>query len=305
MKIKDMWVDRYRPSTMDDICLDDSIKKRIVAWGDKIPHLLLIGPVGVGKTSIAKIIVNDVLKCDYLYINASDENGVETMRNKVAGFIQTKSMDGNLKVVLLDEADGISLDAQNLLRNMMESYSDTARFILTGNYKHKIGVPLQSRCQLLELKFSQRDFIKRIIQILTLENINYGKDFNSIVDICKSYYPDFRSTINHLQLSWIDGEFDFTRVCDTNILVEYIWNNITRKQSLQTRKYLIENESLFQSDWSRLLKDLLNYIYDLDIDDGLKRLAIITIADHLEMSTRVLDKEINLFACLLKIEEEV
>lgn len=302
-EINSLWVEKYRPSSLDEICLRDDIKKRIIAWGTEIPHLLLVGPVGIGKTSIAKILVTDVLKCDYLYINASDENGIDTIRTKVTGFIQTKSLDGQLKVVLLDESDGLSFEAQNSLRNLMESYSNNARFILTGNYKHKIGIPLQSRCQLLELEFSKKDLIKRVLQILKLENISYNKDeLSAIAKICNNFYPDFRSVINTLQLSWVDGVWNFAKTFNTNELMEYIWNNIQSTKSLQTRKYLIENENKFQADYSRLLKDLLNYVYVLDIDDDYKRFVILTIADHLEKSTRVLDKEINLFACLLTIE---
>lgn len=303
MKITDLWVEKYRPQTLDDICLKEDIKERILAWGDKIPHILLVGNVGIGKTSIAKILVTDILKCDYLYINASDENGVETVRNKITGFVQTKSLDGNLKVVVLDEADQFSFEAQSILRNMMETYAGTARFILTGNYKYKIGVPLQSRCQSVELEFSMKDFIKRIFTILKSENITPDKNTASkIVEYCKRYYPDFRSVINFLQLSWVNGEFKFIESVNTSEFIEQIWNNIQFKKSLQTRKFLIENETKFQSDWNRLLKDLLNYVYELDLDETYKRMVILTIADHLEKSTRVLDKEINFLSCILSIE---
>lgn len=302
-KLNSLWVERYRPKTLDEMCLREDIKNRILSWGNEIPHLLLVGPVGIGKTTISKIIVTDILKCDYLYINASDENGIDTIRTKVTGFIQTKSLDGNIKVVLLDESDGLSFEAQNSLRNLMETYSETARFILTGNYKHKIGLPLQSRCQLLELDFSKRDLIKRILQILKLEIIHYDNDeLKEIVKICNAFYPDFRSVINTIQLSLVNGQWNFSKSFNTNELVKYIWENIENNRSLQTRKYLIENESKFQGDYSRILKDLLNYVYELNIDDDYKRFVILTIADHLEKSTRVLDKEINLFACLLTIE---
>jgi len=153
MNFSNLWIEKYRPKTLDDIILSDDTRNFILSCKDKkeIPNLLFSGIQGIGKTSLAKIIVNDILACQYLYINASDENGIDTIRNKVVGFSKTKSLDGNLKVIILDEVDGISLEAQKALRNTMEEYSFNTRFILTGNYKHKIINALISRCQELNL----------------------------------------------------------------------------------------------------------------------------------------------------------
>ena len=305
MTINDLWCEKYRPKTLDEMCLDKPIRDRIEAWGTKIPHLLLLGHAGIGKTTLARIFIQEILKCDYLYINASDENGVETMRTKVSGFVQTKSFDGNIKVVVLDEADSISLAGQDILRNMMESYADTARFILTGNYKHKISTPIKSRCQSIELKYSLRDAVGRCISIAKTEGCIFEKeDPKKISELVRRFFPDLRLCINELQKCCIGGHLIFSESINNEELVNSIWKNITTSKTLELRKYLIQNEQLFNSDWDTLMKSILDTLYDLDIEDFLKKRMIIIIADHLEKSTRVIDKEINFTSCVLSLEVE-
>ena len=173
MNFNNLWVEKYRPKSLSDIVLVEETRSIANSFKDKkeIPNLLLIGIQGIGKTSLAKIIVNDILGCQYLYINASDENGIDTIRNKVVSFSKTKSFDGGIKVIILDEVDGISLEAQKALRNTMEEYSSNTRFILTGNYKHKIIQALQSRCQELNLIPPLEGIAKRVLTILRSENI--------------------------------------------------------------------------------------------------------------------------------------
>ena len=132
-----LWVEKYRPKTIDEMVLSGENRAYFNTLKDEVPNLLFVGTPGIGKTTIAKIIVQDILKCQYLYINASDENGIDTIRSKVCGFSQTKSLDGSIKIVILDEADGITIDGQRALRNTMEEYSSFTRFILTANYKHR------------------------------------------------------------------------------------------------------------------------------------------------------------------------
>ena len=133
--IKGLWVERYRPKTLEDIILPARTREIISGFGDEIPNLLFANTPGTGKSSLAKIIVNDILKCNYLYINASDESGIDTIRHKVSTFAQTKSFDGKIKMVVLDECDFLSISAQAALRNTMESYSQYTRFILTGIHR--------------------------------------------------------------------------------------------------------------------------------------------------------------------------
>jgi DNA polymerase III delta prime subunit len=301
---KNLWIEKYRPKTLEDLCISDDIKGLIVGWGDDIPHLLLIGHAGVGKTTLSRILVEDLLKCDFLYINASDENGIDTIRNKVTGFVQTKSLDGNLKVVILDEADGLTIDGQKCLRNLMESYANTARFILTGNHRHKISTALQSRCQSLDLRPDLRSAVGRCLHILDKEGIKINKEqAQQVVDLVKQNFPDLRKCIGELSKNCVGGVFKLVKKESTDELLNLIWKNLKSKKGLDTRKYLIENDALFNSDWDQLLTNLLNYVYVQRIEDANKKAMVITIADYLDKTTRVADKEINFFACILSLED--
>lgn len=302
-EFKSLWVERYRPSKLSDLCISEDIKKKILDWGNEIPHLLLIGNAGTGKTTLARILVQSILECDYLYINASDENGIDTIRTKVTGFVQTKSLDGNIKVVILDEADGLTPDGQNCLRNLMESYANTARFILTGNYRHKIRSALQSRCQRLDIIPSIKSALTRCLEILHLEGIELDTDKKrQVVKLVKRHFPDIRMCIGELSKHCIGGELNIVDNTDNSELCSFLYDQISNKKCLIARKKLIEESDTFNSDWDQLFIDLLNHVYSLSIDDTLKKGMIMVIAEHLEKSTRVIDKEINFFACLLNLE---
>jgi len=171
---QNLWVERYRPHTLDELVCTSFTKESLLSFKDKeeIPNLLFTGAAGIGKTSVAKIIVNDILNCQYLYINASDENGIDTIRHKVINFAQTMSIDGKIKVIILDECDGLSIDAQRALRNTMEEFAGITRFILTANYKYKIIPALQSRCQSFDLTPPVDLAVKRCASILKKEGIS-------------------------------------------------------------------------------------------------------------------------------------
>ncbi len=301
---EDLLTEKYRPQTLDDLIIDDGVKNIIRNFGKDIPNLLITGIQGTGKTSLARIIANDILKCDYLYINASDESGVDTIREKVIGFAQTKSFDGGMKIIILDESDGISKMAQGILRNVMESYSSTTRFILTGNYKHRIIPALQSRCQSLTLHTSLKDVTRRCLEILKKECIEIPNDQKKpLVALIKSHYPDIRKCINELEKYSKSGVLSIETKKDTNQVMDLIYTNLKSGDTLKTRKFLIENEELFDSDHESLLKDLLNYFYDLSIDDTTKKQAILIIAESLFKMMSVTDREICAIAGLLQLEE--
>jgi DNA polymerase III delta prime subunit len=303
-EINNLWVEKYRPKTLNDLMVSDWVSDTIKNFGADMPNLLLTGSAGLGKTSLAKIIVDDILKCDHLYINASDENGVDTIREKVMGFTQTMSFNGKLKVVILDEADYLGKAAQAILRNVMETYSSTTRFILTGNYKYKIIPALQSRCQNIILRTSLKDVVRRCADILKNENIQLPKGQTSnFLSLIKSHFPDIRKCINELQKYSSSGVFEMISKDNNNALMELIHHNIVNGKTLTVRKYLIENDELFDSDYESLLKDFLNYLYDLEMDDIIKKQAIIIIADSLFEMMSVSDREICCIACLLKLEE--
>lgn len=299
-----IWVEKYRPQTLDELVIDDNIKNIIKNFGKDIPHLLLTGSPGLGKTTLAKIIAKDILDCDFLYINASDESGVDTIREKVIGFAQTMSFDGGLKIVILDEGDSLSTQAQSILRNVMESYASTTRFILTGNYKHKIIPALQSRCQSLSLHTPLKEVTRRCLEILKKENIQIPENQKrSLIELIRSHYPDIRKCINELEKYSKSGVLSIETKKDTNQVMDLIYTNLKTKNTLKTRKFLIENEELFDSDHESLLKDLLNYFYDLQIDDIVKKQAILIIADSLFKMMSVTDREICCIACLLQLED--
>lgn len=160
-----LWVEKYRPSNLQEMVLDDKTRISFEEYKSTqmIPNLLFIGNAGIGKTSLAKVIAKDVIKdSQYLYINASDENGIDTIRVAVTNFAKTRSLTGALKIVILDEVDGLTMDAQRALRNTMEEYSSNTRFILTANYKHRVIQPLQSRSQSFDLTPPIKSCVSRV-----------------------------------------------------------------------------------------------------------------------------------------------
>lgn len=297
-----IWVEKYRPVKLDDLILDDKSLRIVSQFKDEIPNLLFVGSPGTGKTTLARIIVNDILGCNYLYINASDESGIDTIRHNITNFAQTKSFDGGVKVVVLDEADGLTSQAQAALRNTMETYAKYCRFILTANYKHKIIPALQSRCQSLDLKPVVEQAAKRCFNILKQENVKVSDEQKKkFVVLVKRLFPDLRKTINEIQKSVIDGELCIDSNGSDSELLNSVFEGI-KKDSLKVRKYLIENEDRFQGDYDTLLANLLDYIYSQPIDEFKKKQMITIIADHLYKTAFIVDKEINCFACLVTLE---
>ena len=300
-----IWVEKYRPHKLDDLILDDKSLRVVKQFEDEIPNLLFVGSPGTGKTTLARIIVNDILGCNFLYINASDESGIDVIRHNITNFAQTKSFDGGIKVVILDEADGLTPQAQAALRNTMETYAKYCRFVLTANYKHKIIPALQSRCQSLDIKPVVDQAAKRCFNILRLENIKVSEDQKKkFVILVKKHFPDLRKTINEIQKSIVDGELCIDSNASDNELLAKVMQGV-RTNSLGLRKYLIENEDRFQGDYDTLLANFLDFLYEQDLPDMKKKEMIVIIADHLYKSAFVVDKEINAFACLVSLEKAI
>jgi len=299
-----IWVEKYRPAKLDDIILDERTLNIVKEFKNEIPNLLFVGNPGTGKTTLARVIVNDILGCNYLYINASDESGIDTIRHNITNFAQTKSFDGGVKVVILDEADGLTPQAQAALRNTMETFAKYCRFILTANYKHKIIPALQSRCQALDIKPVLELAVKRCYYILKNEKVKISEEQKKkFVQLVKRFFPDLRKAINELQKNVIDSELCIASINSDNELLETVYKKIVGKKSLEARKYLIENEDRFQGDYDTLLANFLNYIYNTNLQDDQKKAFIANIADHLYKSAFVVDKEINAFACLVNLEK--
>lgn len=302
MKLNDIWCEKYRPKTLDDIVLSDAARAQLEAIkaSKTIAHILLQGPPGIGKTSIAKIIVNNILECQYMYINASDESGIDTVRSKIIGFSKTKSIDGNIKVVILDESDGFSADSQRALRNVMEEYSQYTRFILTANFKHRIIEPLQSRMQEIDIDPPLKGIVKRAFDILKWENIEVDDTEKlKFVDLVRKFYPDVRKTINCLQKFSISGKLKIASTDNIDHLATEIFSKLNKP--LELRKFVIDHEIDFQNDYQMLLKALLEVIYKGELSDAKKQESILIVSEHLYRCAFCVDQEINFTACCIQL----
>ena len=300
MTISDIWCEKYRPSTLDEIVLDRSTKNYFnkVQEEKNIPNVLFVGNPGIGKTSLAKIIVKDILKCQYLYINASDENGIDTIRTKVLNFAQTKSLFGQIKVIILDECDGLSIDAQKALRNSIEEYHELTRFILTANYKHKIIPALQSRCQIFDINYDKNEYLTKLISIVKAEEVKINKE--QFTTITNSSYPDFRKGINALQKYFLsDGKDD--NVFNSKDFFDGLHDLLIQKKYTVIRKHIIEHEVLFNNDYDELFKRLFDYMYVIDIDAEKKRDCLITVSKYFYQNSQCIDQEINFYSCILDL----
>ena len=295
---KNLWVEKYRPKTLDEIVLTDANRTILDKFcnDEEIPNLLFIGNAGIGKTSLAKIIVHNILECQYLYINASDENGIDTIRTKVTNFSRTKSIDGGIKVIILDEVDGLTLDAQRALRNTMEEYCQYTRFILTANYKYKVIPALQSRCQSLDLVPPLELCIERVKYILDNENTTYDERLD---DFVKLYYPDVRKTVNELQKNTSNNKFEPVQEKTNDVLVKGIMSLVIQNKALKARKLVIQNESSFNGDYNQLLKNIFDYIDDTDIKN--KERCLLTVSEYMYRAAFVMDAEINFYSCLIQL----
>lgn len=300
---ENLWVEKYRPKKLEDVVLSDKNRKEMLTFSDSIPHLLFCGKCGIGKTTLAKILINDVLKCQYLYINASNETGIDTIRTKVINFAQIRSMDGNKKVVFLDEMDAMSGSAMRILRNVMEEYSETTRFILTANYFSKIIEPIRSRCIIINLTPDIKGMVSRCFEILKAENIDTKEDLPKLVDFVKDRYPDMRRIINDLQKSCLGGKLVISDQNKTENFSKNLWEKIKKgENSLTLRSFLIQSESDFDSDYQNLYKSLFEIIYNEKLEDSKKKSILLEIGESSYRDNFVVDHELNFFCFLINLE---
>lgn len=299
-----LWVEKYRPQTLKDIILTNDMREHFISLNEDIPNLLFYGSPGTGKSTLAKIIVNDILKCQYLYINASDENGIDTIRNKVISFAQTRSIDDKKKVVILEEADGLTGESLRILRNVIEEYFNTTRFILTANYINKIIEPIRSRCVMFKLQPDLEDCLKRCVYILKEERVNVSTDQKKLlIAFIDKRYPDLRRIINDLQKFSVTGDLSIKENDQIYNLAETVIKNLTeRKKVLEIRKLVIEAEKTFNNDYHQLMKNMFDYVYDSLIDEDLKKSLIVNIGEYMYRDAFVLDHEINFFCCVLTLD---
>ncbi len=301
---ENLLVEKYRPHALEDLVLSPEHQKYFSSLANKeeIPNLLFAGSPGTGKTTLSKILIKKVLNCQYLYLNASDENGIDTIRTKIIGFASTKSLDGKLKVVLCDEAESISGEAQKALRNVIEEYSGNTRFIFTCNYLFKIIEPLQSRCQIFNLTPPLEGIIQRIIHILKQENIEVpSTEKPKLLELIRSGYPDLRRIINDVQKFSYNGILDIRENNARNLAEKIIFKIVNHTKLEDLRKYVIERESEFSNDYLQLLREMFEVVFKLDLDPNKKATWLLILSEAMYKDAIVVDKEINWFSACLRM----
>ena len=295
-----LWVEKYRPSELENYIGNDHLKSKVSVYlesGD-IPHLLLFGRAGTGKTTLAKLLINNI-DCDYLYINASDENSVDVVREKVKNFASTLGFK-DMKVIILDECDYITPNAQAALRNLMETFSKNCRFILTCNYVERIIDPIQSRCQSFQIIPPDRKQVaQHLASILSNESIEY--ELTDIATIVNSGYPDIRRVINGSQRQVVNGKL----VIDENTITQSdyktkvleILTTQDKKSAFQNIRQLLADSKV--TDFS----DLFRLMFDTVDDWGKGHIAecILILSKYQQSDAVVVDKEINVMAMFVEL----
>lgn len=302
---KELWEIKYRPKSVEDYLFQDDKHRELVnkfISERTIPHLLLNGHRGTGKTSLAVVLKNEleIDDSDFMVINASDENNVDTMRNKIKGFISTYSMS-EFKLVLLDEADYLSQSAQALLRNMMEEYANNARFILSCNRGNKIIPELKSRCfEILFKRMDKTDMLERLAIILKAEKVKVNlRTLTTYVDMA---YPDMRKAIQLIQNNSLDGILQEPSEIDPSTEV-----NLKVVELMEANKYSSIREAISgnmsDDDWEQLYTFLYTYLHEIGkfSDEKKWKAGIIILAEHLYKHSLVADPEINAVAMFLRL----
>lgn len=300
-----LWVEKYRPHTIADTILPDNLKKTFQTFVDQknIPNLLLTGTAGVGKTTVARAMLEE-LECDYLIINGSLEGrSIDTLRNEIANFASSVSFTGGRKYVILDEADYLGREVQPALRNFMEDFASNCGFIFTCNFKSKIIAPLHSRCSVIDFKLNKEDrvkvaaqFMKRLQQILKEENVKY--DNAVVAEVLKKHFPDWRRVLNELQ------RYSAVGAIDTGILAnmgdetfDVLIKNLKDKNFTAVRKWIGENPDVS-------IDELFKKFYDMASEKMVPQSVpefITILADHQFKAAFVANQEINLASCMVHI----
>ncbi len=304
-----LWVEEYRPKTIDDCILPQSLKTLFQSFIDKgeLSNLLFSGTPGIGKTTVAKALCEQ-LNCDWIMINGSEEGGIDVLRNKIKNFASTVSLSGGKKVVILDEADYLNPQStQPALRGFIEEFHANCRFILTCNFKNRLIDPLHSRFSNIEFKIANKEkpklaskLFERATNILTEQNVDYDKKV--LAELIKKHFPDFRKLINELQRYSVSGVIDagiLVNVSDENL--KTLVHRLKDKEFGEMRKWVVNN---IDNDPVKVFRKIYDSMYENLQPETIPH-AVLIIADYQYKSAFVADQEINLVACLTELMSQV
>ena len=301
-----LWVEKYRPQTIEDCILNDNLKKTFQEFVNKkeIPNLLLCGTAGVGKTTVARALCNEV-GCDYIIINGSDENGVDAVRNKIKNYASSMSLHGGRKVVILDEADYLTPNAQAILRAGIEEFASNCSFIFTCNFKNRIIDPLHSRCTVIDFKANgskakmATQFFQRVCKILEEESITYDKEV--VAAVITKHFPDNRRILNELQRYSASGTIDKGILASvSDVQLGELTKALANKDFASCRKWVTNN---LDNDPARIFRTLYDTLYE-QLKGGSVPQLVLILAKYQYQAAFVADHEINLMACLTEIMVE-
>jgi replication factor C small subunit len=303
--MKELWTEKYRPTTLSDyVFRDQAQKEQVEGWirSGAIPHLLFSGSPGVGKTTLARILINELKidQFDVLEINASRENNIDTVRAKITGFVQTMPF-GDFKIVLLDEADYITPNGQAALRGVMETYASTARFILTCNYPNRVIPALHSRCQGFHIdRVDVVEFTARVASVLVDEGVEF--DLDTLDSYVKAKYPDLRKCLNLCQMNSVDGRLLAPHGDESGTITDHLLTVVDLFKRGQTRE---ARTLLCQNVRNEDIESLFRWMYDnLDLwgtTPERQDQAIIIIRNGAATASLVTDQEINLSATIVEL----
>jgi len=304
-----LWVEEYRPKTIDDCILPQSLKTLFTSFIEKgeLSNLLFSGTAGIGKTTVAKALCQQ-LNCDWIMINGSEEGGIDVLRNKIKNFASTVSLSGGKKVVILDEADYLNPQStQPALRGFIEEFHKNCRFILTCNFKNRIIEPLHSRFSNIEFRIANKDkpklaskLFERATYILKEQNVDFEEKV--LAELIKKHFPDFRKLINELQRYSVAGTIDagiLVNVSDENL--KTLVSHLKGKEFGDMRKWVVNN---IDNDPVKVFRKIYDSMYENLQPETIPH-AVLIIADYQYKSAFVADQEINLVACLTELMSQV
>lgn len=301
-----LWVEKYRPRTIAETILPDSLKQtfqRLVDTGE-LPNMLFTGTAGLGKTTVAKALCNE-LNLDYILINGSEEGNIDTLRGKIKQFASSVSLQGGYKVIILDEADYLNPQStQPALRGFIEEFSNNCRFILTCNFKNRIIEPLHSRCGVYEFNTTKKDMVglceqmmSRIEHILSTENVDaYQK--SDVAQLIMKYAPDWRRVLNELQRGSVSGTFSHVQKVDN---MDDLFKHLKEKDFKKMRQWVVNN---IDTDSSAIFRGVYDRMYDKLDPQSIPQLVLI-LADYQYKNAFVADHELNVVACMTEIMANV